>query len=67
MGRVVYAANGSNGRQQRSHHELYPGSTAEFRFPQGWFHWLTAKPATTYVLQFPQIIDAEESDEDDGV
>jgi hypothetical protein len=28
---------------------------------------LTAKPAQTYVLQFPQITDAEESDEDDGV
>jgi hypothetical protein len=28
---------------------------------------LTAKPAKTYVLQFPQITDAEESDEDDGV
>jgi len=29
----------------------------------GWFHRLTAKPAQTYVLQLPQITDAEESDE----
>lgn len=28
---------------------------------------LTAKPAQTYVVEFPQITDAEESDEDDGV
>jgi len=28
---------------------------------------LTARPAQTYVLQFPQITDAEESDEGDGV
>jgi len=29
---------------KRLHHELYPNSTVESRFPQGWFHWLTAKP-----------------------
>ena len=28
---------------------------------------LTAKPTQTYVLEFPQITDAEESDEDDSV
>ena len=28
---------------------------------------LTAKPAQTYELQFPQITDTEESDEDNGV
>jgi len=46
MGRVV-RRKWIERKAKRLHHELYPNSTVEFRFSQGWFHRFLIRNAIT--------------------